>query len=104
MPKYGKYFTDQLSFTCETDLREKLLALAYLRGFAGSYAETARVLMRRIVDDEVTQLDPDERKDYKKILESVHTKTLVSRMSKQEREKQKFSKEPLFHPDPDPEP
>lgn len=101
MPKYGKFYDDQLSFSCETELREQLLALAYMRGFAGSYAETARVIMRKAVEETIVQLDPDEQRDFKKILGSVRTKTLVTRMERQENERSKFRKERLVHPDSD---
>ena len=92
MPKLGKYFDDQLIIACEKELREKMLALAYLRGDAGSYASIGRVLLRKAADDAVAALDPDEMKDYKKILENVRTATLVSRMERQERTRLKFKK------------
>ena len=92
MPKFGKYFDDQLMISCETELKEKLLALAYLRGDAGTYAPIARVLLRRAAEDAVAALDPDEMKDYKKILDNVRTKALVSRMERQERTRAKLKK------------
>ena len=101
MPKYGgTTYIDQLSFTCDPELREKLLALGYLRGDAGSYAPIARNIMRRAVDETIAQLDPQELKDFKKILESVKTKTVVSRMERQLREQgRKRNGPPLYGKD-----
>lgn len=84
MPKHGHFYNTQITFSCEADLHEKLLALGYLRGYAGSYAPIARVLLRRVVEDEVAQLDPQEEKDFKKILENIRTKKLMTRMKRQD--------------------
>jgi len=89
MSKTGKFFDSMLSFSCEDKLRQQLVALAYLRGDAGAYANLARTLMREVVKEQIEGLDPQELKDYKKILESVRTRSLVSRIQRQEQQKEK---------------
>lgn len=85
MPKLGRAYDGHLSFDVPDTLREELVALAYLEGDPGNYGRVARKILRQAVNEYVAQLDPAERKDYDKILNSVRDKTLVSRMAREGR-------------------
>jgi len=78
--------TEQLSFQVEPSLRDKLVALAYLRGDLGAYAGITRQLLTRAVDKYIAEdLTPEELKEFNGILPNVHTELLMSRMKRQER-------------------
>lgn len=86
---FERGFVEQLSFQVEPNLREKLVALAYVEGSGGKYAGIARKLLTRAVTVYIAEdLTPEEQKKYRGTLENVKAGLLVSRMKRKEREKQ----------------
>lgn len=84
MPKLGKLYNVQIAFDARDELREKLVALSYLRGGAGKYAPVARDLMLEAIDRFVADLDPRKKKEFAEILKNVQTATLVDKMKREE--------------------
>lgn len=84
MPKLGKFYNVQITFDARDDLREKLVALSYLRGDSGKYAPIARDLMLEAIDRYVADLDPKKKKEFAQILENVQAATLVDKMEREE--------------------
>ena len=71
MPKMHKDFPDRLFFNCSVELRQKLVALAYLRQAGGMYASVARDLIAEAVAEKVASLNPRQKADYDEILANV---------------------------------
>lgn len=85
MPKLGKFFDTQVTFDTRDELREKLVAISYLRGYGGRYAPIARDIMAQAVERYVEDLDPAEKKAFADILKSVQAVTIVEKMEREER-------------------
>jgi hypothetical protein len=88
MPKLGKFYNIQITFDARDELREKLVALSYLRGDAGKYAPIARDIMTEAVERFVADLDPQERKEFAEILKNVQAVTVIDKMEREERLRQ----------------
>lgn len=99
MPKLGKYFNIQITFSARDELREKLIALAYLRGDEGEYAPMARDLMTEAVERFIGDLDPQEKREFKEILKAVETAAILDKMAREQRLKERLQ----GGPDPDDE-
>lgn len=85
MPKLGKFYNVQITFGSRDELRERLVALSYLRGDAGEYAPIARDLMVEAVDRYIADLDPQEKKEFAEILKNVQASTIMDKMEREER-------------------
>lgn len=95
MPKLGKYFNIQITFSAKDELREKLIALAYLRGDEGEYAPIARDIMTEAVERFINDLDPQEQKELKEILKSVKAAGVIDKMEREEKRRERLKiKEP----------
>jgi len=92
MPKLGKFENVNLSFGVRVDLRDKLVALAYLRGEAGVYARVVRYLLKAAVEDEINSLTPQEHKEFDEILENVRAETKVKDEQRKERVRRRAEK------------
>jgi len=78
--------TEQMSFQAEPALKESLIALSYVRGDLGAYANITRMILTRAVKDYIdTDLTPEERAEYERTLVNVRDGLKVSRMKRQER-------------------
>lgn len=74
MPKLGIEFNVPLSLLIRGDgTKEKLIAIAYLRGQGKSYAGPVREALAQYVENYVQGLKPAERKAYDEILQTVMT-------------------------------
>lgn len=83
MPKLGRSsYTEKMIFTCSFEMKCQIMALSYLRGSDGIYAPTARSLLQKMVNETIAELDPDERKDFLKILENVKLEERIRNQSK----------------------
>jgi hypothetical protein len=60
-----------ISFSVDTDLRQKLMAFAYLRGNGGMYAAVARHMLHEAVRKAELEMDERAAADYKEILKNV---------------------------------
>lgn len=95
MPKLGKFFNIQLVFSARDELKQKLIALAYLRGDEGQYAPIARDIMTEAVERFIQELDPQEQKEFREILETVKTAGVIEKMEREEKRKERLKvKEP----------
>lgn len=82
--------TEQLSFQAEPALKESLIALSYVRGDLGAYANITRMILTRAVRDYIdTDLTPEERAEYERTLVNVRDGLKVSRMKRQERKQER---------------
>jgi hypothetical protein len=84
MPKLGKSYNGLISFNCSDELRQKLLALSYLRRGNRYYAPEAREILTRAVEREIEGLSVGDRRDYERILENVTITAAVRRQSEAE--------------------
>ena len=85
MDVFSNRKTEQLSLAVVPELREQLVALAYLRGHRGAYAAMVRDLLTRELRRYLAvELDPEERAEYNRILEAVKANHLVARMQRQD--------------------
>lgn len=84
MPKTGTFFDDQMIVNCFADLKEKLVALAYLRGET-SYAGMARDLLTRAVEKKIEGMDPHEKRQFTGVLENVRAQTAITRQKRAEK-------------------
>ena len=94
MPKLGKFYNVQITFDARDELRERLVALSYLRGDAGKYAPIARDLMVEAVDRFVNDLDPTEKKEFAEILKNVQAATIVDKMEREEQLRERLTRRP----------
>lgn len=74
MPKRTRDFPANMNFNCATELRQKLVAISYLRGDGGSYAAPARDILTDGVELFLSQLPETRRKDFEEILETVRAR------------------------------
>ena len=94
MPKFGRAHDTSITFGCHHELRNSLIALGYLRGSPGEIATIARNILKTAVDEYIVQLDPDERREYYKILKNVDSEWQVLQMRVDERERLKLGRTP----------
>lgn len=73
-----------MDLSCFSQLREKLVALAYLQG-EKDYAPVARELLTRAVETEIEKLDEGRRREFNQVLENVHAATVIRLQKRQER-------------------
>lgn len=66
-----RHFDSQLTFGCDLDLHEKLIALSYLGGTRGHYAHVARNLLTKAVEEKIESLEGGDLRRYKVLIESA---------------------------------
>jgi len=94
MPKLGKFYNVTITFGARDELREKLVALSYLRGDGGEYAPIARDIMIEAVERFVSDLDRQEQKEFAEILKNVQASTILDKMEREERLRERMKTVP----------
>ena len=72
MPKLQMVYTEQINFLTVPGTRALLIAIAFYRGEAGTYAAPARDFIDRGIREWIAGLDVKERKRFDEILDNVN--------------------------------
>jgi len=90
MPKHGKFYHRQITFSARSDLRDSLIALAYFRGQRGEYSSVVRDLLTESLKQKIHEMSASEKAQYKEILESVKARGIVEQMEREEKQKERL--------------
>lgn len=68
---YSPHFPAQLIFNVTSEVRQKLIAVAYHMGEKGMYSRPAKLFIEQSVEAYIGGLNPHQREQFNEILKNV---------------------------------